>query len=154
MAIYVKFAEEKKPKSIKEFLNNLYTKERVSYYARAVDTFTDKNCTQLQSSHMYRSFDDLLILTKTYYPSITTKKFIKILLNLKIPIPNSDKYYYPYLGSCSTMGKIRFIPYKGKFLDSYQTKMPNSKYTWEELLKPLGIKDTKTLTKYLEENEK
>lgn len=148
MAIYVKFAEEKKPRTIKEFLIKFYSYYKTSDFAKGYITYSNKECTSLQCEKTYRSFDDLLELVQTYYPSTTVQKFIKILLTVKIPKKDNNTFYKPHLGICSGMGKIRFIPYNVHDLYDYKTVMKNSKYTWEELLKPLGINDKKDLINY------
>lgn len=151
MAIYVKFAEEKKPKSIKEFLLIFYTTKYRNQFQQvyAVETFNDKDCVDLQSNHIRRSFDDMLELVKTYYPSTTPKILMHNLLRLEIP------YHHIYLTNCNDMRRIRISFYKNSygFYANYEsicnvTQM-GSKYSWEHLLNMLNINNNTDLNNYI-----
>jgi hypothetical protein len=148
MALYVKFAQEQRPNSVKGFLKKFYTREVTVDTARGHYTYLDPECKQVQDRHQYRSFDDLLELVQTYYPKVTPVKLMHYLLTTKIALQGKDRVARPHLGKCSDMGKIRFIPY---MMDSYSeisTKMSKSKYTWSELMRPLGIKTEHDFVKY------
>lgn len=150
MYLYVKFAQEKKPRTVREFLKKFYHLSD-GWCLKGYTTYSDSECKRSQSSHSYRSFDDLLILVKTYYPSITDKKLIHYLLTTDFKLSENIKAY-PHLGVCSGMGKIRFIPYK-ELNVSYdldiRKRMLNSKNTWNELLKLIGIKNEYQFKEYI-----
>lgn len=149
MAIYVKFAEIKKPKTVLKFLKLFYSRSINSYNAIGHVTYFDKECNQIQDFHQWRSFDDLLELTQTYYPSIKPLKLMHYLLILKIKLSDTTMSK-PHLNVCGVMGKIRYIPYKECGYDSsIGEKMYNSKYTWSELLVPLGITTRKQFLEYI-----
>jgi len=155
MAIYVKFAEEKKPKSIKEFLTKFYTNRTCSHNGQAISdvTYFNKNCNIVQSSHIRRSFDDLLELIQTYYPSTTPKILMSNLLKLKL-----NKYSYIMLTNCSGMKRIRISYFSGynrhgtDYKEAIKVDKLTSKYSWEDLLHMLNIKNDLDLIKF--KNEK
>ena len=150
MKLYVKFAEEKKPKTVSEFLKLFYSRRIDSFYASGCYTYYDKECKEIQDTHNWRSFDDLLDLIQTYYPSIKPVKLMHYLLVLKIQLPNGE-FSKPHLGTCGGMGKIRYIPYidLNKNERDLSTKMGKSKYTWSELLTPLGIVNREDILAYI-----
>lgn len=150
MSIYVKFAEEKKPKTINEFLIKFYTNRNIIMGQASADiTYSDKKCFITQCDRTRRSFDDLLELTKTYYTSITPKTLMSKLLKLK-PHKNS----IIYLTNCSGMMKTRISFYiYGYEVRSYENiiieSKYNSKYSWKELFDMLNIKNNEQLKKYI-----
>lgn len=155
MALYVKFAQEKRPRTVKLFLKQFYSGRKDPYIAYAGRTYTDSECRNLHCDRSYRSFDDLLNMINTYYPSITAKKLMHHLLTIKIPVQGKpDEFYTYHLATCSGMGRIRYIPYYQKFWDPNQIdrRMPNSRYTWSELLAKLGITNEKEFHEYIEKH--
>jgi len=152
MAIYVKFAEEKRPKSVLKFLEQFYYNRERSDYAIGYYTYYDKECKNIQNDRKWRSFDDLLELVQTYYPSISHIKLMHYLLILKIPISNNN-ITKPHLGICEGMSKIRYIPYHTSSYSSINEKMRKSIYTWGQLLEPLGIFNEKDFKEYIKKNK-
>lgn len=150
MKLYVKFAEEKKPKTVLEFLQLFYSRKVDVFYAFGHYTYYDKECKKIQDTHNWRSFDDLLDLVQTYYPSIKPVKLMHYLLILKIQLLNGV-LSKPHLGTCDGMRKIRYIPYKHIIENnsSLSRPMPESKYTWSELLAPLGILNREDILTYI-----
>ncbi len=149
MALYVKF---KKPRTIKEFLIEFYKNTDYGCGTAGV-TYFDVECTKIHCSKSYRSFDDLLELVQTYYPSTTPKRMIYHLITLKILNPKTNRMFVPHLGVCAGMGRIRYIPYPDWNCSSYLTKqMGQSKYTWKELLSLLNIKDIRELKEFVKNN--
>ena len=161
MAIYVKFAEEKKPKSIKEFLTKFFSEDDGTGYVRNVESYNNKECTSVQCvRNKYRSFDDTLELVQTYYKSSTPKKVFETLLNLKVLNGNNSECYL-HMMSCSGIRRINFLYIAGKtgsaktdyksicYSDTY-----NSKYSWQQLFAMLNINSNEDFTKYLKENER
>jgi len=152
--LYVKFAQEKRPRTVKMFLKQFYTNRVDPYIAIGHTTYHDHECTRRHCSLSYRSFDDLYDMVRTYYPSIRKKKMIHYLLTTNIPIGDGRRSK-PHLGICGGMGRIRFIPYREMNVDHnhLNRRMPNSTHTWMELLNLLGIKNSKELEEYVENNK-
>ncbi len=156
MKLYVDF---KRPKTIKEFITKIFVPNtnnpQSMIYLYGIKTYSDKECTKLQChSNKFRSFDDILTLTKTYYPSITPKRLMhELLISRSSNLVRSNETKYLYMGICSTMQRIRL--YYSTF-NSHQTQYQfptklklSSKYSWHELLKMIGIKNSKQLSAYL-----
>lgn len=152
MAIYLKQAQETPPKSINDLIRMLYPV--TSRVTMATTTYKDPGCNYLQCDKSYRSFDDILELVKTYFPEVTEKDVIKKLLSIRIIYNDIDgeKLLYPNIGTCGTMNRIRFIYVKLATVntsnDAYMRSMPDSKYSWKQLLEPLGITNSDTLIEY------
>lgn len=176
--LYIKELKGKsRPSSVIKFLElflfekNLITIRNLGAKA----TYKDKDCVERKQcdSRRMRSFDDILIVTKTYYPSITPKKLFHILLTTifktKYQVYNyatgkydyQDRYYYLQMSNCGTMRRIRvWYNISLDFLD--QTKYDhleniekfNSKYSWIDLTNMLDIKSNEELINYFEKHKK
>lgn len=167
MKLYIEELKDKeRPKTIIKFIK-LFLFTNNNYNAKA--TFTNKECNIKHCVRgKMRSYDDIFILTKTYYPSITHKKLMEILLCIGI----TEKYYIYdyvksgnvlkerirriYMSNCSTMRRIR-ITYNQDitYIDYNSIKMINkynSKYSWIQLLNKLGITSQKELINYMTKN--
>jgi hypothetical protein len=149
MAIYVKFAEEQKPRSINDFLIKFYTQRPSFEQVYAAFTYNDKECTLIQCDKIRRSFDDLLELVKTYYPSTTEKILISKLLKLKI-----DGYHSIFLTNCSGMYRVRISYFTTKtnqrsFQSIIGVNQYNSKNSWKELLEMIGITTEEQYLEYI-----
>lgn len=153
MALYVKFAQEKKPRTVREFLKKYYSIRVDPYVAYGGPTFKNPECTVLHCSLSYRSFDDLLTLVNTYYPSIKPKKLMHYLLTIKFVL-QGGAVAQPNIGVCGTMGRIRFLPYKDLHYDQSQIDrvMPNSQWTWKQLFAMIGINDEAEFRAYIKNN--
>lgn len=69
--LYVQLPNNKRPRSIKEFLLWFFK-------GGTSGTYYNKNITNIQCRrNAQRSFYDIYLVTKTYYPSLTIKKFAK-----------------------------------------------------------------------------
>ncbi len=105
--LYLKFDKgEKKPKTIQALLQKaLCGSDRIGCYGSfALATYYDKNCNQIQCGPgKNRSFDDILALCKTYFPSATPKKVFLNLLKIK-KIYNCETYF-PRFDYCGTIQK-------------------------------------------------
>ena len=153
MAIYVKFAEESKPKTVREFLHKFFSSYK-DQYLRNVKTYSNKECTILQcDSDKYRSFDDIFELVKTYYPTVSIGTIFKILLTLK---PKHDGTVYNlFMMSCSGIKKINclYVKFKGDKVKNYSDIMQNasydSNYTYKELFDMIGVKNQEDLDNIL-----
>lgn len=149
MALYVRFAQQERPRTVREFLRKYYNNQVDPYLAKGHDTYFDPECRRVHCTRMYRSFDDLLDLVNTYYPSIKPLKLMHYLLTTKIPLRGENKFAKPHLGTCNGMGRIRFIPYNQSNYDHIDHRMPNSRFTWKELLEPLGITNKDEFEAYI-----
>ena len=153
MAIYVKFAEESKPKTVREFLNKFFSSYK-EQYLRNVETYLDKECTVLQcKANKYRSFDDIFELVKTYYPTVSIGTIFKILLTLKPK--HNDIVYNLFMMSCSGIKKINclYVKFQGNNVKNYKEIISNttydSNYKYEELFNMIGVKNQEDLDNIL-----
>jgi hypothetical protein len=154
MALYIKMKIEEKPIKIRKFLKQYYIGIKAHpYLLLGGQTYTDKECTKKHCNLHYRSFDDLLDLTSTYYPSTTPERMVHYLLTTNFVLPDGKKAY-PHIGVCSTMKRIRFIPYKDATYpeEAINRKMENSKYTWKELFAMVGITNKEEFLEYIKNN--
>jgi len=146
MALYTKIPREKR---ISKFLFNFLTStnDTIAYYGAA--TYFDKECTKLHCGiKKWRGFDDILELTKTYYPSITPKKLMHILITMPIPIDGKIKISKNF-GICASTGILRFMFYRAFLNITFTHHQPhNSKYNWKQLFELLNIKDQKDIINY------
>ena len=154
MAIYVKFAEESKPKTVREFLNKFFSSYK-EQYLRNVETYSNKECTISQCKpNKYRSFDDIFELVKTYYPTVNVGTIFKILLTLK-PKDSSQNTYNLYMMSCGGILKINclYVKFNNDCVKNYNyiIKHPsyNSNYTYEKLFNMIGVKNQTDLDNIL-----
>lgn len=65
-------------------------------------TFKDPECTKLEFRRARRSFGDLLLICKTYFPNTTEEKLAKTLLELNKEIGVRASY-------CYTINKVVFL---------------------------------------------
>lgn len=153
MTIYVKFAEENKPKTVREFLHKFFSSYK-EQYLRNVKTYSNKECTILQcDSDKYRSFDDIFELVKTYYPTVSIGTIFKILLTLKPK--HNDIVYNLFMMNCSGIKKINclYVKFKGDKVENYKEIISNntydSNYTYKELFDMIGVKNQEDLDNIL-----
>ena len=153
MAIYVKFAEESKPKTVREFLHKFFSSYK-EQYLRNVKTYSNKECTILQcNADKYRSFDDIFELVKTYYPTVSIGTIFKILLTLKPK--HNDIVYNLFMMSCKDIKKINclYVKFQGNNVKNYKEIISNttydSNYKYEELFNMIGVKNQEDLDNIL-----
>lgn len=145
----------KKPKTIKGFLKFYFTHNKTpNPYSSSLATYSNKQCDTLHCRpDKLRSFDDMYMITKTYYPSITVEKFITILVNLTI-IKN-NKLLVPQFDICGTMMRIRIIYYMS--FNNYDNVISkpkyNSVYSWKQLFEKIDLTKEK-YNKIKQQNEK
>lgn len=169
MKLYIKELKDKdRPESIIKFLKLFLfeTSSTGDLYSNAKATYSNKTYLRKQCpSDRMRSFDDILSVTSTYYPSITPKKLFHILLttNFKANFPiynynTSRQEYVPailklQMSNCSTMRKIRATYINGDLGYNYNVLIHidhmRSKYSWKDLLDMLNIKSQEDLDAYL-----
>ena len=78
--------------TLKTLLQSLY-----SIDGYTVPTFFDENCTKYQCRGHRRSFEDLLLISKTYFSNTTKEELLKCLISMNM------KFYF-----CSNINKIVF----------------------------------------------
>jgi hypothetical protein len=150
MNIYVKF---KKPKTVKEFLYTFFCTERIGY---GCTTYNDEACTSIQCyNDKMRSFDEVYLMVKTYFPIATRRRVIHEILTLDYKF-GDGQFLVPFLSHCSTIQKIRItyqkLPYVSIgapfHLDHYK-----STHSWTEILSLIGIKNQRDLIVYVSKDK-
>lgn len=95
--IYLK--TDKKFKSVQDLLEYGFI-SRFNAHGYFVITYSDPECTIIQCSAYRRSFEDLLAIAKTYFPSTTEVRLMNV---LKKMLNGQLKFY-----RCSSIKKIVF----------------------------------------------
>lgn len=99
-----------------------------------------------------RSFDDLYILLKTYYPSLTRVKIFEHLIKFRGYADTFTKKqvkFQLHLSNCSNIRRVKFYKHfiHEPFINEYNIKSTanhkmigkyNSKWSWKELIEELG----------------
>jgi len=142
--LYTKVPRQKSmAKFLELFLCNSYT--ALTCYANA--TYYNKKCTKLHcKKNKWRGFDDLFILMKTYYKTITPKKLMLLLISIKYKKELTN--YKPYFGYCNQAGILRIMPYIYDNFEFYNKIPINSQYNWKELFILVDIKTEKQFKKF------
>ena len=122
---------EETPKTPLDLLYIMYTKG--STYCK-IYTYYDKECTNIQGDENRRSFDDLYILFKTYFPEITKKEVLELIA--------IDLHFYFCDGIC----KIVFHRVYGK----PKAILKNFKDTKYNVSIDKYIKNTHTLSDFVD----
>ena len=112
------------------------------------------------SAGKFRSFDDILLICKTYFPSVKVETVFKKLLllnNTKSSVLNDE--LNQRFGYC---GDIRRIRYVGNYSTSLQyfygdaiaRNQGESKYSWKDLFKMININNVEELKEFYLKNLK
>ncbi|MFA9239460.1 MAG: hypothetical protein ACEQSQ_06165 [Candidatus Paceibacteria bacterium] len=129
--IYLKL--KNKPKSVKELIKIGFTKNSGLF----VVTYADPECTIQECRAANRSFEDLLEISKTYFPRTTEKKLAKTLFKLNKEINLTASY-------CCTIDKIVFDTFdyghSPKSMDRYLERKEKkiygkSPYSYDDIVK-------------------
>jgi hypothetical protein len=150
MKLYVKIKRRTK---VKDFIADLFTygiskdaiKDRVILKVM-VPSYYDKKLTKEQCGIVsYRSFDDLLLIVKTYYPSYTAKKLIKLLFSFNI----YERTFY--MVTCYGIRKPTCCFYKvsekNYVIGDRIIKSKATNGDWKDILKLIDITTKKQLQK-------
>lgn len=137
MSIYI---EGETPQTLRELLKRLFN-YKYDGMVKTVATYYDQNCTDEQCDEdRYRSFDDVLELTQTYFPQITKEELIRTLISLDIIDAVGRKMYF-FMSSCSDIRRV--VIYYHYSSCSYQqadyANQHNSQWSWITLLNDAGI---------------
>ena len=108
----------------------------------------------------YRSFDDILLICKTYFPSVKVETVFKKLLllnNTKSSVLN-DKLNQRF-GYCGDIRRIRYIGNYSTSLqyfysDAMSCSQGESKYSWKDLFKMININNVEELKEFYLKNLK
>lgn len=133
--LYVKF---NRPRTAREFIKIFFNGGR----AKATYKNPGGNITHCESGRR-RSIDDMIILLKTYYPSLSTSKIFEYLISTEIKGSGIfiSNFYKLELRYCPTIKRPVFycknvkIP-RIKYFNNIRGE--NSKYTWRMLIDNLG----------------
>lgn len=165
------------PKRANDFLQIYFTRNNnTSPNSTSLSTYSDKLCNNHHcSANRMRSFDDLYMIMKNYYPKTTIKGLFKRLLLFRPLVKNIEKAHYimengksvlkrekkdiylkPLFTNCGGMRRIR-LTYGDYTKHTAYTTMINtdkydSVYSWKDLLLKLNIKSASELDNYIEEN--
>lgn len=136
------YFKDKKPKNLKDILNILYSNN----YGSAISTYfkNDKEYILQCSGGKMRSFDDYLLICKTYFPNVKTETAFKNLLLFKMNLPKVDTNICGLrLRACSQIKRINIStsekPLDSNYNDSLNSNKFDSIYNWKELFKMINI---------------
>lgn len=117
--------------TISQFLLEVFSYNKESYMT-SVETYYDEECLKIQcKAGKYRSFNEIFILVKTYYKSITVVKLAKLLLEMKIETDHIK--YYSYNMYCNDIHKPVILFTRFKQSNGISNLKGNEKYSWLEL---------------------
>ena|ERR1700751_2420101 len=189
--LYIKEIEDDTislPKKVNDFLQLYFIykdNHNTNYGGRSTSlaTYSNKECTISHCDRgRMRSFDDLYMIMKNYYPMTTVKGLFKRLLLFRPIVKNltyskpvinnkgevtgydkitEDIYLLPNFSNCCTMGRIKLtyfanlgalVPYKISYDSAIGNNKYQSVYSWKDLFSMLDINSQKDLDEYLKEN--
>lgn len=155
------FKSDIKVKNVDDILNKLLIKNLQSSTSSLNTYYKYENIEYLQcEKNRYRSFDDILLICRTYFPSTKVETVFKKLLllnNKKSLILNDNvKCQFRY---CSTINRIRYVAnYNATVSYFYNTAISsscgNSKYSWKDLFKMININNVEELKQFYLKNLK
>ena len=108
----------------------------------------------------YRSFDDILLICKTYFPSVKVETVFKKLLllnNTKSSVLNDS--LKQRFGYCGDINRIRYIGNYSVSLEYFYNNtithsQGESKYSWKDLFKMININNVEELKEFYLKNLK
>jgi len=112
------------------------------------------------SASRYRSFDDILLICRTYFPSVKVETVVKKLLllnNTKSSVSNDS--LKQRFGYCGDIRKIRYIANYSTSLqyfysDAITRSQGKSEYSWKDLFKMININSAEELKDFYLKNLK
>lgn len=153
LKLYFKEAQQKTVANIEELLILGYVDAEKDHYYGFAPTYFDAECTVQQCKSARRSFDDLLIICKTYFPRTTKKHLAKALYKLH------TKDIYLSIFICGDIKKVvfsrvsnyqRFTKYFLRDVDSNRydgmydpNKKGNGNHSFNDIIKLIGLKHIK-----------
>jgi hypothetical protein len=120
----------------------------------------DNEYYQQCSAGRYRSFDDILLICKTYFPRVKVETVFKKLLllnNTKSSVLNDS--LKQKFGYCGDIERIRYLAnYSGSlenfYNDALKRAQGESKYSWRDLFKMININNVEELKEFYLKNLK
>ena len=112
------------------------------------------------SAGKFRSFDDILLICKTYFPSVKVETVFKKLLllnNTKSSVLNDS--LKQRFGYCGDIRRIRYISNYSNLLENFYgdaitRNQGESKYSWKDLFKMININNVEELKEFYLKNLK
>ena len=112
------------------------------------------------SAGKFRSFDDILLICKTYFPSVKVETVFKKLLllnNTKSSVLNDS--LRQRFGYCGDINRIRYIgncsvSLENFYKDAITRSQGESKYSWKDLFKMININNVEELKDFYLKNLK
>ena len=112
------------------------------------------------SEGRYRSFDDILLICKTYFPSVKVETvFEKLLLLNNTKNSILDNKLNQRFGYCGDIRRIRYIAKYSNSLENFykdatSRSQGESKYSWKDLFKMININNVEELKEFYLKNLK
>lgn len=151
------YFKDKKPKNLKDVLNILYS----GLYDGSITTYNkmDKEYLIQCSQSKMRSFDDYLLICKTYFPNVKIETAFKNLLLFRMKLSNlKNNKSGLILRSCSGINRINISSSTTDLNNYYRSALQQSKYSslysWEELFKMININSFDDLIQFYKNNLK
>ena len=150
-----------KVKNVDDLLQKLLIENNSSSTSALPTFYKYENTLYSQcDSNKYRSFDDILLICKTYFPSTKVETIFKklLLLNNNLKDIKNDRVKNK-LSYCSTISRIRYIAnYSNSLYFFYTTAIDKnkneSKYSWKDLFKMININNVEELKEFYLKNLK
>ena len=155
--LYLKFEpEEEIPKTLKALLMRLLfeSPDSTGHYPLSSATYFSSKCGRLHCPPgRIRSFDDVLRVSRTYFPNVTIKQIVLVLFTI-----NHDGKFFLRPGYCGNIRKITLNITYQRFTVTEYTALSGgvffkskgiSQYSWGELFKLIGIKTPKDFKKII-----
>ena len=146
-------------KNVDDILNKLLISNN---QASSKPTFYKYNNVYYQqcSAGKFRSFDDILLICKTYFPSVKVETVFKKLLllnNTKSSVLNDS--LKQRFGYCGDIRRIRYIGNYSTSLEYFYSgattrSQGESKYSWKDLFKMININNVEELKEFYLKNLK
>ena len=145
--IYLKL--KNKPRSVNTLIKSLYNIKYDNNTYKSNTTYSDDACTIVQCSRKRnRSFEEIYILCKTYFPKIKEKDVVEALLSHKVK--NKHGIHRCTIIYCPTI--LKPVVYYSSYYTRYmipKTKGMAAK-SWRQLLRKVGISSAVKLYEYFE----
>ena len=150
-----------KVKNVDDLLQKLLIENNSSNTSALPTSYKYENTLYSQcDSNKYRSFDDILLICKTYFPSTKVETVFKklLLLNNNLKDIKNDRVKNK-LSYCSTISRIRYIAnYNNSLYSFYTTAIDKNKnesnYSWKDLFKMININNVEELKEFYLKNLK
>ena len=153
------FEQDTEVKNVDDILNKLLISNNQSSNKQTFYKYNNvyyKQC----SVGKFRSFDDILLICKTYFPSVKVETvFEKLLLlnNTKSSVLNNtlnQRFKY-----CGDIRRIRYISNYSNLLENFYKDATTclqgeSKYSWKDLFKMININNVEELKEFYLKNLK